>query len=253
LGANIVNLGNYFAGLMNQKNDVLGDALSAFYKGDKQNKLWVYSDQTEKDEMPLSYFFRNYDAMPDLEKMALNKCKGKVLDVGAGAGSNALWLQEQGIDVFALDSSSGSINVMKSRGIIQVIESDFLSLHNQKFDTILMLMNGVGLSKDLEHLPRFLAQIKKLLNIGGQLLFDSTDLKYLYADDDGSMLIDLNGPYYGEIIFQYSYKNEMSPRFKWLYIDDYLMEEYANKAGFAMDVLYRDESDNYLARLTLRD
>jgi SAM-dependent methyltransferase len=236
---------------MEQKSDILGDALLAFYKGDKQSKLWVLSDQSEIDEMPLSYYFKNFDKMPDLEKLALNNCIGKVLDVGAGAGSHSLWLQDQKVDVIALDCSMGSINVMKDRGVNQLIEIDFLLLNNEKFDTILMLRNGIGLSEELNQLPHFLAHVKNLLNKGGQVLLESTDLKYLYTDDDGSMLIDLNGPYYGEMNFRYSYKDETGPWFNWLYIDEYLMEEYANRAGFEMEVLFRSESDNYLARLTL--
>jgi len=237
---------------MDQYNDILGRALSAFYFNGDRNNLWVLSDKMENDEMHVDYYFRDYNKMPEIEKQALKKCKGRVLDVGAGAGSHALWLQNQKVDVTALDISKGCIKVMKGRGIKQVIEMDLLAFKSDKFDTILLLMNGIGISKSIENLSGFLTHLKSLLNKNGQVLFDSADLKYLYTDDDGSMLIDLNGPYYGEMDFRFAYNNELGNWFKWLYIDEYLMKDYADKTGFDMEVLYRGESSNYLGRLTLK-
>lgn len=235
---------------MSSNTDILGSALMAFYYDDDQDKLMILADQMEIDEMPIAYYFRNFNIMPEIEKRALKRCAGKVLDVGAGGGSHALWLQSQNISVTALDISVGCIRVMKDRGVKSVINHDILDFKHQKFDTILLLMNGIGISKNLDRLNDFLTHLKTLLNENGQVLFDSADLQYLYTDEDGSMLLDLNGSYYGEMSFRFAYKGIKGPWFKWLYIDEFLMEEYSNKAGFNMEIIYRGDSFNYLARLT---
>ena len=236
---------------MDWNDDIFGEALSAFYFDANLDKLWVLSDKMEKDEMPVAHYFRNFKSMPDIEKVALRKCKGKVLDVGAGGGSHALWLQDQKTDITTIDISKGCGRVLKDRGVKRVVQKDVLAFGGEKFDTILLMMNGIGLSGTLAKLPDFLKHLKELLAINGQVLFDSSDLQYLYTEDDGSMLIDLNGPYYGEMNFRFAYKNKKGPWFKWLYIDEVLMNEFAINAGFKMEVLYRGKSSEYLARLSV--
>lgn len=238
---------------MEEIKDILGTAIKSFYLDKDQSKLWVFSDMIEKDEIPIKYFFRDFENMPEIEKIALQNCYGKVLDVGAGAGSHALWLQNQMLDVIAIDNSKGCIEVMKKRGVKRVIEKDIYGFSDDKFDTILLLMNGIGIGENLDKLPSFIDLLKSLLSENGQILFDSSDLKYLYLEDDGSMMIDLNGPYYGEMNFRYSFKGQKGPWFKWLYIDEFLMEEFAKKAQLKMEVLYRGENSDYFARLTRMD
>ena len=238
---------------MDENLDILGTALKSFYFDKNSDKLYVLSDRMDKDEMPIKYFFRDFKTMPDLEKIALQNCKGKVLDIGAGVGSHALWLQDHMLDVIAIDNSIGCIDIMKNRGVKRVLEKDIFGFRDDKFDTILLLMNGIGIARSLEELPVLLNQLKSLLSENGQIIFDSSDLKYLYLEEDGSVMIDLNGPYYGEMNFRYSYKNQKGPWFKWLYIDEQLMEDFAKKAQLKMEVLYRGDNSDYLARLTTID
>ena len=240
---------------MKESKDIFGTALKSFFFDKDHSKLWVLSDQMEKDEMPVKYFFRDFNIMPEIEKIALQNCKGKILDIGAGSGSHALWLQSQKLDVTAIDHSSGCIEVMRKRGVKQAIEKDIfdpiaIGLEEGKFDTVLLLMNGIGIAKSLDELPAFLNRLKDLLSENGQILFDSSDLKYLYLEDDGSLLIDLNGPYYGEMNFRYLYKDQKGSWFKWLYIDEQMMGDFAKKAQLKMEVLYRGDNSDYLARLT---
>ena len=243
---------------MDENKDILGAALKAFFFDKDRSKLWVLSEGMEKDEMPIEYFFRDFENMPEIEKIALQYCKGKVLDIGAGAGSHALWLQNQKLKVTVIDHSKGCIEVMKKRGVKEVVAKDvfdpiFIGFKESSFDTVLLLMNGIGISKSLAELPAFLNLLKDLLSENGQILFDSSDLKYLFLEDDGSLMIDLNGPYYGEMKFRYAYKNKKGPWFKWLYIDEQLMEDFAMKSQLKMEVLYRGDNSDYLARLTRMD
>ena len=235
---------------MKEDKDILGTALKSFFFDKDRNKLWVLSEEMDKDEMPVEYFLRDFENMPEIEKIALQNCKGKVLDIGACAGSHALWLQEQMIDVTAIDHSKGCIEVMKKRGVKQVVEKDIFGFKEGHYDTVLLLMNGIGISESLDELPAFLDIIKDMISENGQILFDSSDLKYLYLEGDGSLMIDLNAPYYGEINFRYEYKNQKGSWFKWLYIDEQLMEDFALKAHLKMEVLHRGGNSDYLARLT---
>jgi hypothetical protein len=139
---------------------------------------------------------------------------------------------------------------MKQRGVKRVVEKNIFEFSEGEFDTVLLLMNGIGIGKNLDELPKFLNLLRNLLADHGQILFDSSDLKYLYLEDDGSLMIDLNGPYYGEMEFRYSYKNQKGPWFEWLYIDEELMADFAKKARLKMEVLFKGENSDYLARLT---
>ena len=169
------------------------------------------------------------------------------MDIGAGAGSHALELQDRGADVSALDISEGAVAVMQARGVQKVLQQDVFSLKGQKFDTLLLLMNGIGLCGSIEGLKVFLKGAKKLLKRGGQLLFDSSDVAYLY--EDGEPMPE--NRYYGEIDCCYEYRRQQSEWFSWLYIDRELLREIAESLGWRMELLGEDESGQYLVRLSL--
>lgn len=226
--------------------DIYGQALLDFYNNQPEEKLWLHNNYGEPEEMPVEVFFRGEDEMPEAELLALQLCRGKVLDIGAGAGSHALVLQERGSDVTALEVSPGAAAVMQKRGIKRVIQQDIYQYKTEKFDTLLLLMNGIGLTQNLDGLDRFLQHAKQLLLPGGQLLFDSSDLTYLYED------IPLpKNKYYGEINYQYEYKNQKGSWFNWLYIDPETLKTHAEKQGWKCEIRYQDEMDLYLAQLTL--
>src|SRR5690606_21671694 len=123
------------------------------------------------------YLFRSYDEMPAIEQKALDLAKGNILDVGCGAGSHSLYLQEKGFDVLGIDTSEGAIEVCKLRGLQKAECIDFLTLDNKQFDTILLLMNGTGIFQNLDNTSKYLQHLKSLLNPKGQILIDSSDLQ----------------------------------------------------------------------------
>ena len=227
--------------------DVLGRALQEHFFDHARYKLWVHDRIGPRMEMLIPVYFRTYDSMPELEQLALDLCYGKILDIGAGAGSHALELQERGADVSALDISEGAVAVMQARGVQKVLQQDVFSLKGQKFDTLLLLMNGIGLCGSVEGLKVFLKGAKKLLKKGGQLLFDSSDVAYLY--EDGEPMPE--NRYYGEIDCCYEYRRQKSEWFSWLYIDRELLREIAESLGWCMELLGEDESGQYLVRLSL--
>ncbi|WP_207431175.1 class I SAM-dependent methyltransferase [Sabulibacter ruber] len=231
--------------------DPMGAGIKAYWEGDKEATITVYSDQMEADELPVAYLFRTLEEMPQREQFALSEAKGRVLDIGAGAGSHALALQEKGLAVTALEISQRACEVQKARGVKQVLQGDFFTLEPSSHDTLLLLMNGIGLAGTLEGLPAFLETCSKWLAPGGQILLESSDILYLYEDEDGSVLIDLNGPYYGELTYMMEFEEERSAPFPWLFISFDLLQQYAEEAGFKAELLLQEEDDHFIARLTL--
>lgn len=229
--------------------DPIGEAIKAYSTTRKPEDIIVYSDICEDDIIPVEVLFRTYNTMPELEKKALELVTGKVLDIGAGAGSHALELTNRGFQVRAIDISPGAVQYMISRGIPSR-RTNFFDLKNETYDTLLMLMNGIGIAGKLSNLENTLLHAKTLMNPGGKLICDSSDIKYLYEDDDGSMWIDLNTEYYGNFRFQMKYKKEKGPWFEWLYVDFDNLFKAARKVGLNARRVY-DENDHYLAELTL--
>lgn len=224
--------------------DVFGNALQDQFTQHTAEILWLHNSYDEPEEMPMDLFFRTAEEMPDIELEAMDLCEGRVLDVGGGAGSHALILQERGFDVIALDISPAAVHIMKSRGIENVVEGDIFSYQGEKFDTLLFLMNGIGVTGTIEGFKNFLHHAKNLLHEDGQLLFDSSDISYLY--DDMDMPAD---KYYGEVSYQYEYKGEKGEWFNWVYIDPQLLKKIAKELGWECHLLFDDGNDQYLAEM----
>ncbi|MCB2410649.1 class I SAM-dependent methyltransferase [Hymenobacter lucidus] len=234
-------------------SDPVGHALLAFLHGTKQAALTVHSNVAEEEPLPASYFFRTLWEMPELERTALEECRGRVLDAGAGAGCHSLELQSRGFQVKAIDASPGAVQVMGARGVQEAACHDLFALPaGEHYDTILMLMNGLGLVGTLDGLQRYLQYAKQLLAPGGQILATSSDISYLYEDEDGALVINLNGPYYGEVEYFMTYGEEKGAAFEWLFADAGLLQDYAEEAGYEVEFLGEDDQQQYLVRLTLK-
>lgn len=235
------------------EKDPMGSAINDYFKNKKAEKLRVFSSQFDEDEIPVKELFRTFKNMPKLEKTALKLAKGKILDVGAGSGCHALALQDMNKDVCSIDISPLSVDVMKARGVENVRQINFFDEHfTEKFDTILMLMNGSGIIGKIQNIPDFLQRVKQLLTPGGCLLMDSSDLRYLFEEEDGSFMLDLAGDYYGEVDFQMQYKDVKGEVFDWLYIDFDTLKMYASQCGFDVELIEEGEHFDYLACLKVK-
>lgn len=233
-------------------HDPMGAAIRDYHLRGKAARLRVMSSMFDEDEMPVDHLFRTFDNMPHLEQKALNMAYGKVLDIGAGAGCHALALQERGMDVKAIDISPLSCKVMKERGIKDVeCVNLFCKQLQGKYDTLLLLMNGTGIAGKLSQLPALLNRLKELLSEEGQILIDSSDLKYIYENEDGSMDIDLNAPYYGEVDYQMQYRDIKGEPFDWLYTDPMLLASVSKQCRLQCQIMEQGEHYDYLAKLTL--
>lgn len=231
--------------------DLMGRAIWDYYYHENPEDLQTETSISELDDLPVSYLFRDYQEMNALEKKALDLSFGKVLDVGSGAGSHSLYLQnERKLEVTALDISPKSIEICKARGIKNAICEDLLQFSEKNFDTVLLLMNGTGIFQSLEHIDQYLQKLKSLVAENGQILLDSTDILYMYdQDEDGGVLVPATG-YYGELDYYLHYKGESELPMKWLYLDFDTLENAAIANGFKIQKIEQLE-DSYLAQLTL--
>lgn len=235
---------------LTEREDPMGAAIRDYFRQGKSAQLKVLSSLFDDDEMPVAHLFRSYHEMPPLEQRALNEARGKVLDVGAGAGCHALALQERGFDVTAVDISPLSCETMKERGVANV---ECVNIFNQRFqerfDTLLLLMNGTGIAGKLSRLPQLLSRLKQLMNPGAQILIDSSDLRYVYEDENGVLDVDFNGAYYGEVDYQMTYRNIKGKRFDWLYADFVVLAECCRQCGLKCEILAQGNHYDYLARI----
>ena len=232
--------------------DLMGRAIWDYYYQENSEDLQTETSISEMDDLPVSYLFRDYQDMNALEKKALDLSFGKVLDVGSGAGSHSLYLQnERKLEVTALDISPKSIEICKARGVKNAICEDLLQFSEKDFDTILLLMNGTGIFQSLEHIDQYLQKLKSLVAENGQILIDSTDILYMYdQDEDGGVLVPATG-YYGELDYYLHYKGESEEPMKWLYLDFDTLENAAIANGFKIQKIKQLE-DSYLAKITLK-
>ena len=231
--------------------DLFGKAILDFQTSNSPEDLITETSISEADEMSVAYLFRSYDEMPKLEQKALQLAKGKVLDVGCGAGSHSLTLQnDRNLYVTSIDISPYAIQACQLRGLKNAKVQDIMTLENEKFDTILLLMNGTGIFGTLKKTPNFLQKLKSLLNPNGQILIDSSDIIYMFDDDeDGGKWIFGNG-YYGELTFAISYKNETENEFPWLYLDYNTLQNAAFANGLQSELILEGEHYDYLAKLS---
>lgn len=228
----------------------MGMAIRDYFQTGRAKTLRVLSTMFDDDEMPVDHLFRTEATMNLLERTALQLCRGRVLDVGAGSGCHSLPLQARGLDVTAIDVSPLSVVTMRERGVQQAQLADFFTDDfGAGFDTILMLMNGIGICGAVTELPEFFRRADALLAPGGCILTDSCDLSYIYEDEDGKP--DFTGVegYYGEVDYQMQYGATKGPAFNWLYVDFATLATEAARCGVRATLLREDEGHCFLARL----
>jgi len=231
----------------------LGAALLDFHRGDDSASLLVRSDMWEDEVTPAAAYYRPDEVpLPELERRALAACRGRVLDIGAGAGRHSLELQRLGLEVHAIDCCEQAITIMRERGVLRAEHTDVRHLGPTRptYDTLLLLMNGLGLVGTLDGLFRFLEIAAELLSEDGQIVCDSADLAIAVADDAELMVVhDADRRYPGEVEFRLRYGEQEGERYPWLFVDPTTLALHSAAAGFDAEVLCRGERGAYLACL----
>lgn len=238
--------------MTSEYDDPIGRAVYDYHFSGINLPVIVHCDDFEDDVIETCYLFRSFKKMPVLEKKAISLCRGAVLDIGACAGAHSTYLQSKGFDVVALELSTFCSDVLKDRGVKDVVNQDVLSFSGKQFDTILLLMNGTGIAGTVEGLDVLFHHLKSLLNPGGQILIDSSDLVFLFEESDGSVWMDLaTDRYYGELIFQTEYKSWISQPFPWLYVDINKLRVSVEKNQMQIIEVFKGKHYDYLAQIQI--
>ena len=229
-----------------------GQALLDYFRGEPLATIVVHRSDGHADNLPASVFFREPASFSPIEQAALNLCRGTVLDIGAGTGCHSLALQERGVPVLALDVSPQALEILAGRGVEACRQADVFEFQGGPFDTLLLMMHGIGMVGDLEGLDRFLSHAHTLLNLGGQLLFDSLDVRYTenpvhlaYQEANRKA-----GRYVGQIRLRFEYRGQLGLPFDWLHVDPGTLAEHAGRMGWSCRVVRQEENGDYLAQLT---
>ena len=232
--------------------DLFGKAILDYQTNSLAENIITSTSISEEDEMEVAYLFRSFVEMPAIEQKAIQLANGKTLDIGCGAGSHSLYLQnERNINVHSIDISKNAIQACLLRGLKNVQAIDVLDLENEKYDTILLLMNGTGIFETLEKSTIYLQKLKSLLNPNGQILIDSSDIIYMFdEDEDGGKWIPSDN-YYGELTFSLQYKKEKEVDFPWLYMDYNTLQNAAIANGLQCQLVLEGNHFDYLAQLTI--
>jgi cyclopropane fatty-acyl-phospholipid synthase-like methyltransferase len=181
------------------------------------------------------------DGLPELDKIAVENCAGRVLDIGAGAGSHSLAIQERGLDVTSIDISAKAVRVMSERGCKDAKVGDVFDSYSELFDTIFIILN-IGIVQNLNGLARFLKHLETLLTDGGRLITDSIDPRNSEDKSYRKYTQDkiTKGCYLGERTLRFEYKDQASEWFEWMHIDPETLEQYVDEAGYSMKHIGND-------------
>jgi SAM-dependent methyltransferase len=220
-------------------------ALRAHMDGSIHGALGMVTDDGGEQELPVNLFFREGRDLRPGDRAALALCRGRVLDVGAGAGALALPLQAAGYEVTALEVLPGAVAVLSARGVRDAQLGDLWVFQpDRPYDTVLALMNGTAAAGTLAGLVPLLCTLAALLAAGGQVLLDSTDLC-----EEGRPAQRVDGRYVGELQYQLAYEGERGPPFPQLLVDSARLADAAGAAGLVAEVVWHGEEGEFLMRL----
>lgn len=227
------------------------EALAAYAGGESDVELRLRSSLGEDEALPVGFFFRTPDELMDFERYALELCRGRVLDLGAGAGPHTLALEARGHSVVAVEGFADVARLLRARGATHVVHADFRYWWRPGFDTVLMLMNGLGPVGTLAGLDRFLAHASRFLAPGAQLLVDGAEAAHSRPPATASSVAwPPAAAYPGEAWIELSHAGRVGRPFRELYIDPETLARHATRAGWRLDVVFEGGDGAYLARLT---
>jgi SAM-dependent methyltransferase len=228
-----------------------GKALKDFFSGKQKTSVFIVRDDCLRDEHFITHYFRNQSQFSDIERTAIDKCHGKILDLGAGVGPHSLELQEKGYQVDALDINEDACEIMKLRGVNNIICGSFYDLKDKQYDTILSLGSSLGFVGTIAGFVDFLKQSRHVLTQNGQIIFDWVDIRT--TSDQIHLKYQQNNinyqRYLGEIRFQIEYQGQKGAMFNMLQLDPDKLHECCEKLNWNLILLKKKENGEYLAHI----
>ena len=232
--------------------DTFGKGLMAYYRGSKAPHS-IHRDDGLVDEVSFDTYFSEYESWPWYEKEALRYVKGKILDVGCGAGRHSLWLQKKGFEVSAIDISPMAVEVARLRGVkdCRVMSALELSFDPNSFDTVLLFGNNFGIAGNITNTKKMLRILYRITTKNGQII---TTCRNPFATDKPIHLRyhELNrnrGRPAGQITIRIEYKGELSDWFELLMVSPQEIDGIVKAANWKIKKVFEGENGIYAAVL----
>ena len=224
-------------------NSVFGMAITDYFESKKPSEIEVISEDFDDDFIPVEYLFRTYEDWPEIEKIAINRCEGKILEIGSLTGVHAEYLKEKGYDVTCCEMDPIASDFIEKKGY-NIIKNDiFLEKPIPIYDYVLIMMNGLGILEKIEMMEDKLNHLLNFLKPGGKIISDSSYLDYLEEHKTDR--------YFGEFEYQITYKGYISPKFNWLYIDYSKLKEKCKEFNLKCELLaYNEEDHHFLVEIS---
>lgn len=198
-------------------------------------------------------YFAEYENWPGIDQEAINLAKGKVLDIGAGAGRVPLYLQKKGLKCVAIDNSKLAIETARKRGIKQAIPMTFGEVGGigQLFDTIVMFGNNFGLFHDRQNVIRMLGVLYDVTSSDAIILASSLNpYKGDIAEHKQYQEYNLTrGRMAGQIRIRVRYHKYSTPYFDYLFVSPEEMAEILDHTNWRISRLFIDEKPSFIAVL----
>ena len=244
---------------MEASKDAYGEYLLAQYK--KEVRM---PEIIERDDDYINYgskagvYFNEYEEWSDIARQAIDKAKGKILDIGCGAGRHSLYLQEKGFDVIGIDNSPGAIEVCKLRGlenalVRQIDEIDKFEANS--FDTILLFGNNFGLLGDEEKARLLLQKMHKITTPNAQIIARSLN-PYTTEEEVHLRYHESNrkrGKFPGQIRIRVRYHEFVGEWFDYLLVSQGEMKEIINDSDWQTTEFINSEEEDYFAVIKKKD
>jgi SAM-dependent methyltransferase len=250
------NLGRYLPRRVSPA-EPLAVALLDHHRDGRPRRVKALRADGVEFEIETEEYFTLEGELAELDRQALALARGRVLDVGAGAGRHALALQAKGCEVVAIDVSPTCVALCRERGVRDARELDVMTLAGGacediaealgRFDTIFFGMQTLGVAGGVVPLGRLLAGLRRLLLPGGAVIADSSELRVAWEGDEAD-----RSPTRGEIVLSTRYRGLRGEPFPWLYLAAEDLAAIAREAGFEIETSGRVSSGEYLALLRPR-
>jgi len=232
------------------EEDAFGQELYAAYAGEEVFEI-LERDDGLIDVMKTGEYFSQYEGWSPIEQKAMQIVKGRVLDVGCGAGRHSLYLQEKGFDVLGIDISPLAINVCRLRGLknCKVVPIEAVNFKPNSFDTIIMMGNNFGLFADFKRARRLLKRFCRMTSEDALIIASSRD-PYKTINPAHLEYHKLNkkrGRMSGQVRIRIRYEKYVGKWFDYLMVSRKEMEQILLDTGWKIKEFLDSEGPHYIA------
>lgn len=231
-------------------NDVFGKVLKDYQAGkDPQYRVLRDDGHGEKKFVSPEEYFLNYEEWDKPEKEIIKLARKKTLDIGAGAGKHALYLQNKGYDVKAVDISSGAVDVMRERGVedVQLQDVNKLDFNEDVFDTILLMGNNLGLAGTVEKTLDLFERLAKMTKEDARIIGTTRDVfasnKEIHKKYQEKNI--KTGKAAGQLKLRLAYKDEKGEWLDYLLFDRKQLYDLLNQTQWIAYMVTRNYDGTY--------